>query len=99
MAVCALGLFILTRPFVLTPLMAWRLSATLDSSVYIERATWHWPGRVSLESLEKALNAHEAPFVPSVALRGKGVSRTLREITGIVVKRLLVTPDVASPQP
>lgn len=47
------------------------------------------PGRIPLEELEEALNPRHEVFVPAIALDGKGVPDTLKEITRLAVKASL----------
>ncbi|MEM1098295.1 MAG: hypothetical protein AAGH92_05850 [Planctomycetota bacterium] len=39
---------VITRPFVLTPLLSWQLSSALGVDVSLDRAEWSWDGRVDL---------------------------------------------------
>jgi len=48
------------------------------------------PNRTPLEELDERLDAAGAGFVPAVALDGRGVSQTLKEITRRSVKRALL---------
>jgi GTPase SAR1 family protein len=54
------------------------------------------PGRLSLEELEEHVNVYDAPFVPSIAIDGKGVSATLKQITRLSVHRALSTQRAAT---
>jgi hypothetical protein len=54
------------------------------------------PGRIPLEELEEDLNPDRRVFIPAVALDGKGVSATLKEITRVVVKESLRTEGLGT---
>ncbi len=47
------------------------------------------PTRMPLDELESALNPGRAPFVPAIAVRGRGVADTLKEITRRALARCL----------
>ncbi len=47
----AAGVYVVTRPAVLTPLLERQLSSTLGADVEITRATWRWSGGVELTGL------------------------------------------------
>ena len=54
------------------------------------------PGRLPLEELEARVNVFGAPFVPAIAIDGKGVSATLKQITRLAVHRALSTKYTAA---
>ena len=47
------------------------------------------PNRIALEDLEAELNPDGAPFVPAVAVDGRGVSQSLKEATRLAIRQAL----------
>ncbi len=55
------GGVVVTRPFVLTPLLSWQLSSALGVDVSLERAEWSWDGRVDLIGVRLDLAVPASP--------------------------------------
>lgn len=47
------------------------------------------PGRLPLDELEQRVNVFDAPFVPAIAIDGKGVNATVKQITRLALRRRL----------
>ncbi|MEM1445991.1 MAG: hypothetical protein AAGF84_08055 [Planctomycetota bacterium] len=60
LAVVMVGGVVMTRPFVLTPLLSWQLSSALGVDVTLDRAEWSWDGRVDLIGVRVDLAAQPA---------------------------------------